>query len=66
MVAAEKAEAFRQRKAWTVTNFAVQSQTTDKTLRKFLKTGKVRLAIFNAIAGAMETTPEDLLKPPSA
>jgi hypothetical protein len=45
------------------TAFATKVGTTDRTLRSFRKTGRVRLDIFKAIAGAMGTTPDELLKP---
>lgn len=45
------------------TAFAVQAQTTDRTLRSFRKTGKVRRDIFENIAKAMGITPEALPKP---
>jgi hypothetical protein len=43
--------------------FAVQANTTERTIRNFRKTGRVRRDIFRNIAGAMDTTPEELLKP---
>jgi hypothetical protein len=45
------------------TEFANLARTTDRTLRAFRKTGKVRRDIFAAIAEAMGTTKEALLKP---
>jgi hypothetical protein len=45
------------------TKFAVKAGTTDRTLRSFRRTGKVRQDIFDNIARAMETTREDLLEP---
>jgi hypothetical protein len=44
------------------TTFATRARTTDRTLRAFRKTGKVRRDIFEAIAREMGTTPEALLK----
>jgi hypothetical protein len=43
--------------------FAVQANTTERTIRNFRKTGRVRRDIFKNIADAMDTTPEELLKP---
>ena len=47
-----------------LTDFASRAQTTDRTLRSFRKTGKVRRDIFEGIAKAMGTTKADLLKDP--
>jgi hypothetical protein len=44
------------------TDFANKVGTTDRTLRSFRKNGRIRRDIFEAIAGAMGTTPEELLK----
>jgi hypothetical protein len=41
--------------------FATRAQTTDRTLRSFRSTGKVRRYIFDNIARAMGTTRDDLL-----
>mgnify|MGYP000901864803 FL=1 len=46
----------------TLSQFAVQSQTTDRTIRHFLRTGKMRRANFAAMASAMGVTPDQLLK----
>jgi hypothetical protein len=45
------------------TEFAGTVGTTDRTLRAFRKTGKVRRDIFDAIAKAMGTTREALMNP---
>jgi hypothetical protein len=65
MPAAQRAEEFRRTKGWTVSEFAEHAQTTERTLRKFFKTGKVRHSIFVDIAKAMNVGLEELLKPPS-
>jgi hypothetical protein len=52
-----------QTSGMTQTQFAIKSNTTDRTIRSFLKTGKVRKDIFRDIAKAMDILPEDLLKP---
>jgi hypothetical protein len=44
------------------TDFAATVGTTDRTLRSFRKTGKVRRDIFKSIAIHMGTTMEALLK----
>ena len=43
------------------TQFANQFQTTDRTLRKFLKTGKMRRANFEAMAACIGVSIEELL-----
>jgi hypothetical protein len=45
------------------TAFATKVGTTDRTLRSFRQTGRVRRDIFIAIAGAMGTTRDELIKP---
>jgi hypothetical protein len=47
----------------TLSKFAEQVKTTPRTLRRFRKTGKVQRVILDAIAGAMGSTREALLKP---
>lgn len=60
--AARKLEAYLKSKGLGLTEFATMAGTTDRTLRKFRKTGKVRRSIFVGIATAMGTTKEALLK----
>jgi hypothetical protein len=43
--------------------FAIRVGCSEKTLRNFRKTGRVRRVILAEIAQAMHTTPEELLKP---
>ena len=45
------------------TQFAIQVSTTDRTLRSFRRTGRVRRDIFERIAKAMGIEKETLLKP---
>jgi hypothetical protein len=45
------------------TEFAIGAETTDRTLRSFRKTEKVRRDIFDRIAKQMRLTKEQLLKP---
>jgi lambda repressor-like predicted transcriptional regulator len=59
--AAEKLVAYLVKHGIGLTAFAIQAQTTDKTLRSFRYTGKVRRDIFDSIAKAMGTTKEALL-----
>jgi hypothetical protein len=61
--AARRMEAYLESNPMKRTAFAVQAQTTDRTLRSFRKTGKVRRDIFENIARAMGITPEALLNP---
>lgn len=44
-----------------IKEFARRAKTTDKTLRKFRNTGRVKRSIFEDIARAMGITPEELL-----
>lgn len=59
--AARKMEAHIQAKGIGLTTFAIQAQTTDRTLRRFRKTGQVRRDIFENIAKTMGLTKEELL-----
>jgi len=56
-------EAYIKAKQLGQNEFAIEVPTTDRTLRAFRQTGKVRRDIFDAIAKAMGTTREELLKP---
>ena len=62
-IAARRMEAYLASNPKNLTAFALQAQTTDRTLRKFRKTGEVRRNIFENIAKAMGVTPETLLRP---
>lgn len=62
-MAARRMEAYMESKGIHQSEFGVQLGTTERTLRKFRQTGKVRRDIFDAIAKAMGTTREALLKP---
>lgn len=59
--AARKLEFYLEKNGIGLTQFAIQAGTTDRTLRNFRRTGKVRRAIFSEIAKAMGTTKETLL-----
>lgn len=61
-IAARRMEAYIT-KGLGQTEFANQVGTTDRTLRSFRKSGKIRRDIFDAIAKAMGTTRDELLKP---
>lgn len=60
--AARRMERYLQEKGMGLTDFAGNAQTTDRTLRSFRKTGKVRRDIFRSIAKAMGITPDELLR----
>ena len=62
-LAARRMEAYLESTGKGQTEFAGAAQTTDRTLRSFRATGRVRRDIFDAIAKAMGTTREALLKP---
>lgn len=48
-------------KALTLTQFGNQFQTTDRTVRRFLQSGKMRRANFEAMAESMGVTADQLL-----
>lgn len=60
--AARKMEAFIDSQGIGFTEFANKAGTTDRTIRQFRKTGKVRRDIFQGIARVMGLKLEDLLK----
>jgi hypothetical protein len=62
-IAARRMETYLKSKAIGQTDFAATVGTTDRTLRSFRKTGKVRRDIFDSIATHMGTTKEALLRP---
>lgn len=62
-VAAKRLSEYMHRKGIRQTSFAIAANTTDRTIRSFLKTGKVRKDIFDSIAKAMELSHDELLKP---
>jgi hypothetical protein len=47
----------------TLTDFASLVPTTDRTIRRFRATGKIRRDLFDGIAKAMGITAEELIKP---
>jgi len=61
--AVRRMEAYMESNAIGQTDFAGKVGTTDRTIRAFRKTGKVRRDIFDAIATVMGITREALLKP---
>jgi hypothetical protein len=62
-IAVQRMDAYIKSKGIGLTTFANQAKITDRTLRTFRNTGAVRRDTFDAIAKAMDTTTEELLKP---
>lgn len=62
-IAAKRMEAYWEAKAISQTDFASQIGTTDRTLRAFRKTGRIRRNIFDSIAKGMGLTKQELMKP---
>lgn len=60
--APRKLEKYIRDKGMGLTEFAIQAQTTDRTLLRFRKTGKLRRDLFENVAKAMGTTKEELMK----
>jgi len=60
--AVRRVEAFIKANGMSMTEFASRAGTTDRTLRKFRKTGRIKRAIFDGIAEAMGVTRDELLK----
>lgn len=60
--AARKMEAYMNAKGLDQTEFSIQAKTTDKTIRKFRQTGKVKRSILVGIAAAMGISREELLR----
>jgi hypothetical protein len=61
--AVAKVDAYLKSKGIGLTEFAIQAGTTDRTLRRFRATGKVRRDILDGIAAAIGLSRETLLKP---
>jgi len=61
--AARCMETYIKSKGLSLTVFASRVGTTDRTLRSFRKTGKIRCGIFDAIANEMKKTKDELMKP---
>ena len=60
--AARRMEAYIESKGMDLKEFAKRAGTTDRTLRKFRKTGLIRRSVFDDIARAMQMTRDELLK----
>jgi len=61
LVAARRAETYMQENGLTQPKFAKRAGTTDRTLRSFFKTGKIRKSLIDGIAKAMRIDTESLL-----
>jgi hypothetical protein len=59
--AVAKLEAYVKKRGMSYTEFATEARTSDKTLRGFRKTSRVRRYVFDGIAKAMGLTREQLL-----
>jgi hypothetical protein len=59
--AALKMAAFMNKKALNQTEFSIQAGTSDKTIRRFIKTGYIKRSILTGIADAMGISKDDLL-----
>ena len=61
-VAVERIEAFMDKKGFTQTEFAIQANTTDKTISKIRKTALIKRSMLYGIAKTLGITREELLK----
>jgi len=61
-IAAQRMKDFMNGRGLTQPAFAEMAQTTERTIRSFGNTGKVRKSVLGGIAAAMGTTLEDILK----
>ena len=61
-LAARRMEDYLREEGIGQTEFAIQAQTTDRTLRNFRRTGRIRRDILAGIARAMGITKEKLIK----
>jgi hypothetical protein len=59
--AARKMVEYMNAKGMNQTEFSIQAQTTEKTIRKFRQTGKIKGSILAVIASAMGISREELL-----
>jgi hypothetical protein len=62
-VAARRLEEYVEGNNIGLTEFATKVGTTDTTLRRFRRTGRVRRGLLDAIASEMGTTRESIVKP---
>jgi hypothetical protein len=59
--AAAKMAAYMNKKALNQTEFSIQAGTSDKTVRRFIKTGYIKRSILIGIAAAMRVSKDDLI-----
>ena len=62
LVAVRRIEAFMDKKGFTQTEFAIQANTTDKTISKIRKTALIKRSMLYGIAKTLGITREELLK----
>ena len=60
--AVEKVEAYMKKHGLNYTEFANKAGTSDKTLRKFRNTKRIRAGVLDGIAGVLGLTREQILK----
>jgi hypothetical protein len=60
--AAAKVEQYMKERSLEQADFAAESKTSVRTIRNFIKTGRVKRGIFHDIAKAMGQAPDQLLK----
>ena len=63
LAAARRMEEYLEVNGIGQTEFAIRVGTTDRTLRRFRKSGKIRRSIFEVIAAQLGVSREELLKP---
>ena len=64
MDAARRVDAYMKSNGLTQVEFCARAGTSDKTLRRFLKTGELRRrSVLQTIASAMDTTVDKLTSP---
>jgi len=60
--AVQAVRVYMDSKGLDTTQFAIQAQTSDRTIRKFLQTGRLRRSTFDGVATAIGVTREQLLR----
>ena len=63
LIAAARVRAYMAEKGVGQTELATRAGMTDRTLRNFLKTGRLRRQNFDDLAAAIGISKEQLLKP---
>jgi hypothetical protein len=60
--AAETVRTYMQQQHWNIAEFAVQAQVAETTIRRFLKTGRLRRSCFDSVAKMMGLTRDQLFR----